>query len=162
MGVIKGLAEGREVEYNGTMAHFPWCRDSKLDVLMAAYGPKALHLCGTVADGYILQLADPQIAAWTIGAVRRAAAEAGRDPDDLYICVAAPAYVGSDLDHQRNQCRWFGGMVGNHVADLVGRYGDISDAVPSALTDYIKGREGYDYAEHAGPGQFTQSLFPTR
>ena len=160
MGVIKGLAEGREVEYNGTMAHFPWCRDSKLDVLMAAYGPKALHLCGTVADGYILQLADPQIAAWTIGAVRRAAAEAGRDPDDLYICVAAPAYVGSDLDHQRNQCRWFGGMVGNHVADLVGRYGDISDAVPSALTDYIKGREGYDYAEHGRSGAVHTEFVP--
>ena len=160
MGVIKGLAEGREVEYNGTMAHFPWCRDSRLDVLMAAYGPKALHLCGTVADGYILQLADPQIAAWTIGAVRRAAAEAGRDPDDLYICVAAPAYVGSDLDHQRNQCRWFGGMVGNHVADLVGRYGDISDEVPSALTDYIKGREGYDYAEHGRSGAVHTEFVP--
>ena len=152
IGVIKGLAEGQEVEYNGTSRHFPWCRGSRLDVWMAAYGPKALQLCGTVADGFILQLADPQIAAWTIGAVRRAAAEAGRDPDDLYICVAAPAYVGSDVEHQRDQCRWFGGMVGNHVADLVARYGDAGDAVPAALTDYIRGREGYDYAEHGRSG----------
>ena len=29
-------------------------------------------------------------------------------------------------------------MVGNHVADLVDRYGDQSDMVPQALTDYIK------------------------
>ena len=24
----------------------------------------------------------------------------------------------------REQCRWFGGMVGNHVADIVAKYGD--------------------------------------
>ena len=24
----------------------------------------------------------------------------------------------------RDQCRWFGGMVGNHVADIVKKYGD--------------------------------------
>ena len=119
---------------------------------MAAYGPKALALCGRKADGFILQLADPQIAAWTIGAVRRAAEEAGRDPDSITICVVAPAYVGDDIAHQRDQVRWFGGMVGNHVADLVGRYGTDGTAVPQALTDYIEGRKGYDYSEHGRAG----------
>ena len=126
MHVIKELAEGREVTYNGTQQQFPWAEDSKLDVLMAAYGPKALKMCGSETDGFILQLADLSLAEWMIGAVRTAAEEAGRNPDDLYICVAAPAYVGSDLEHQRDQCRWFGGMVGNHVADLVERYGGDS------------------------------------
>jgi alkanesulfonate monooxygenase SsuD/methylene tetrahydromethanopterin reductase-like flavin-dependent oxidoreductase (luciferase family) len=55
--------------------------------------------------------------------------------------------VGTDLAHQREQLRWFGGMVGNHVADLVARYG-TDGPVPKELTDYIKGREGYDYAHH--------------
>jgi alkanesulfonate monooxygenase SsuD/methylene tetrahydromethanopterin reductase-like flavin-dependent oxidoreductase (luciferase family) len=114
MTVIKDLAEGRTVTYNGTELQFPWSRGSSLDVYMAAYGPKALALCGEVADGFILQLADPQIAAWTIEAVRSAASDAGRDPDAVKICVAAPAYVGDDLAHQRDQVRWFGGMVGNH------------------------------------------------
>ena len=91
---------------------------------MAGYGPKALRMCGAEADGFILQCADPDIARWTIGSVRAAAAEAGRDPDDVTICIAAPAYVGTDLPHMREQTRWFGGMVGNHVADLVARYGD--------------------------------------
>ncbi len=115
---------------------------------MAAYGPKALKVCGEEADGFILQCADPDIARWTIGAVRAAAAAAGRDPAALTICVAAPAYVGDDYAHMRDQTRWFGGMVGNHVADLVARYGDTGDAVPRALTDYIKAREGYDYSHH--------------
>ena len=55
--------------------------------------------------------------------MREAAEGAGRDPDAVKMCVAAPAYVGDDLAHERDQCRWFGGMVGNHVADIVGRYG---------------------------------------
>lgn len=159
MHVIKELAEGREVTYNGTQQHFPWAGESTLDILMAGYGPKALDLCGRRADGFILQLADLSLAEWTIGAVRAAATDAGRDPDDLYICVAAPAYVGTDLAHQRDQCRWFGGMVGNHVADLVDRYGD-SGAVPAALTDYIAGREGYDYSGHGKAGHDHTDFVP--
>ena len=160
MKVIKGLAEGEEVTYNGTQQQFPWSQGSELKILMAAYGPRALHLCGSETDGFILQLADLQLAEWTIGAVRAAAAEAGRDPDSLYICVAAPAYVGTDIDHQRDQCRWFGGMVGNHVADLVERYGDQSDAIPQALTDYIKEREGYDYSGHGKSGHDHTDFVP--
>ena len=160
MKVIKGLAEGREVEYNGTKQQIPWSSGSQLDIWMAAYGPRALQLCGEQADGFILQLADPQITEWTVATVRRAAAQAGRDPDEVYICVAAPAYVGDDLAHQRDQCRWFGGMVGNHVADLVERYGDSGGGVPQALTDYIAGREGYDYAEHGRAGNVHADFVP--
>ncbi len=159
MKVIKDLAEGREATYNGTTQRFPWAKPSELKILMAAYGPKALHLCGSETDGFILQLADLAIAEWTIGAVRQAAADAGRDPDSLYICVAAPAYVGDDIAHQREQCRWFGGMVGNHVADLVERYGD-QGGIPQALTDYIKGREGYDYSGHGKSGHDHTDFVP--
>ena len=147
MRVIKGLAEGREVTCDGTALRIPWVRDGKLEIWMAGYGPKALKLAGEQADGFILQTADPHIARWTIGSVRAAAAAAGRDPETITICVAAPAYVGSDLPHQRDQLRWFGGMVGNHVADLVARYG-TSGPVPHELTDYIAGRKGYDYSHH--------------
>ncbi len=147
MRVIKGLAEGREVTCDGAVLRIPWVRDGKLEIWMAGYGPKALKLAGEQADGFILQTADPHIARWTIGSVRAAAAAAGRDPETITICVAAPAYVGSDLPHQRDQLRWFGGMVGNHVADLVARYG-TSGPVPHELTDYIAGRQGYDYSHH--------------
>jgi probable F420-dependent oxidoreductase len=158
--VIRDLAEGREVDYDGTKVRIPWVRDGRLPVWMAAYGPKALKVCGEHADGFILQCADPDIARWTVGAVRAAAAAAGRDPSALSICVAAPAYVGSDYAHMREQVRWFGGMVGNHVADLVARYGDTGDAVPRALTDYIKAREGYDYSHHGKPGNPSTAFVP--
>ncbi len=146
--VIRELANGRDVEHRGARLRLPWNPSSRLPVWVAAYGPKMLALVGECADGFILQLADPDVVAWSIKAVREAAEAAGRDPASVTICVAAPAYVGDDLAHQRDQCRWFGGMVGNHVADIVSRYGAAGREVPGALTDYIAGRKGYDYNEH--------------
>jgi probable F420-dependent oxidoreductase len=159
IGVIRGLANGGTVTLRGQELRFAWAPHSRLDVWVAAYGPKALALTGEVGDGYILQLADPDIAEWMIGAVRRAAAAAGRDPAAVKFCVAAPAYVGDDLAHQREQTRWFGGMVGNHVADIVARYG-ADGAVPPVLTDYIRGRQGYDYAEHGRAGNSHATFVP--
>ncbi|MGA1173494.1 MAG: TIGR03842 family LLM class F420-dependent oxidoreductase, partial [Ilumatobacteraceae bacterium] len=156
---LKDLTNGRPIEYKGSNIRLPWAEDSHTSVFVAAYGPKVLALTGEVGDGFILQLADPQIAAWTIEAVRKAAADAGRNPDDVYICVAAPAYVTDDVPHARDQLRWFGGMVGNHVADIVARYGE-SSAVPKALTDYIKGREGYDYKQHGQAGNTHTTFVP--
>lgn len=157
--VIRDLANGRSTVYRGQTRQLPWVAGSRLEVWVAAYGPKALALAGEVGDGYILQLADPDIAAWMISAVREAAERAGRDPAAIKFCVAAPAYVGDDLAHQREQTRWFGGMVGNHVADIVARYGG-NGVVPTVLTDYIAGREGYDYAEHGRAGNTHASFVP--
>jgi probable F420-dependent oxidoreductase len=159
--VIRELANGRDADYHGSTLRFPWGAKSSLEVWVAAYGPKALQLAGEVGDGFILQLADPDIARWMITSVRQAAEAAGRDPDALTFCVAAPAYVGDDVAHQRDQCRWFGGMVGNHVADIVERYGDDPAArIPAALTDYIKGRQGYDYNEHGRAGNTHADFVP--
>jgi len=161
--VIRELANGRSVNYKDSELRLPWAGKSRAEVWVAAYGPKALALTGEVGDGFILQLADPSITEWTIKAVRDAAAAAGRDPKSVKICVAAPAYVtdGTEagLAHGLEQCRWFGGMVGNHVADIVERYGD-SAPVPKALTDYIKGRQGYDYNEHGKAGNSHTTFVP--
>ena len=160
MHAIKELAEGREVDLGGTPVRLPWVTDGQLPVWMGAYGPKALQLAGAQADGFILQLADPYLTEWMVKHVRESAAEAGRNPDDVTICVAAPAYVSEDIEHAREQCRWFGGMVGNHVADLVTRYGESSDLVPQELTEYIKGRAGYDYSHHGRAGNPSTDFVP--
>jgi probable F420-dependent oxidoreductase len=162
--VIRELGNSRAVEYNGSQLRFPWSVGSELEVWVAAYGPLALKLTGEVGDGFILQMADLDVADWMITTVRDAAEKAGRDPLSIKFCVAAPMYIAnsdkqSDWEHMRNQCRWFGGMVGNHVADIVAKYGTDS-AVPKALTDYIKGREGYDYNEHGRAGNSHAEFVP--
>jgi len=145
--VIRELGNSRAVEYNGSTLQFPWSRGSSLEMWVAAYGPLALKVAGEVGDGFILQLADVDIASWMIRTVKDAAAAAGRDPEKLSFCIAGPMYIGDDWEHMRDQCRWFGGMVGNHVADIVAKYG-TEGAIPQELADYIAGRQGYDYNTH--------------
>ena len=157
--MIRELANSRSVEYNGAQLQFPWSQGSELEVWVAAYGPLALKLTGEVGDGFILQMADLDVAEWMIKTVRNAAEAVGRDPMSVKFCVAAPMYIGDDWEHMRDQCRWFGGMVGNHVADIVAKYG-ADGAVPTALTDYIKGREGYDYNEHGKAGNSHADFVP--
>ncbi len=162
IGVIRGLTAGEAVDLDGTEVRIPWVREgaTAVPIWVAGYGPKALALAGRCADGFVLQLADPYLVEWTIKSVRAAAAEAGRDPDAVTMCVAAPAYVTGDVAHARDQTRWFGGMVGNHVADLVTRYGETSAAVPAELTGYIKGREDYDYSHHGRAGNRSTDFVP--
>jgi alkanesulfonate monooxygenase SsuD/methylene tetrahydromethanopterin reductase-like flavin-dependent oxidoreductase (luciferase family) len=45
------------------------------------------------------------------------------------------------------------------VADIVAKYGEHSD-VPPALTDYIKGRQDYDYNEHGRAGNTHTAFVP--
>lgn len=163
IGTIRELANSRSVEINGSEIRFPWSQDSQLDVWVAAYGPKALAIAGETGDGFILQCGDVEIAEWMIKTVRDAAEAAGRNPDDVAFCVAAPFYVTDGTEegyrHAIEQCRWFGGMVGNHVADIVERYG-ADGTVPKALTDYIKNREGYDYNDHGRSGNSHVDFVP--
>jgi alkanesulfonate monooxygenase SsuD/methylene tetrahydromethanopterin reductase-like flavin-dependent oxidoreductase (luciferase family) len=109
-----------------------------------------LRVAGRVADGVILQLADPELIRWFLGFVREGAAEAGRRFEDIEVQAAAPAYVSDDLAHAREQVRWFPALVSNHVVDLLRRY--PMDQLPAGLVSYVDSREGYDYHEHGRVG----------
>jgi probable F420-dependent oxidoreductase len=146
--VIRALAEGRPIEYEGATLQLTWSAGHRLPVWIAGYGPVALKMTGRIADGAMLQIADPDLVRWFADQVHASAREAGRDPRAVRIMAAAPAHVG-DLADGRDRIRWFPALVGNHVVDLVNKYqGDL----PEALTHYVRGREGYDYLHHAEVG----------
>ncbi len=146
--VIRALVEGRQIEYEGAMLQLPWTAGSPLPVWIAGYGPVALRLTGRIADGAMLQIADPDLIRWFAGQVHDSAREAGREASSVKVMAAAPAHVG-DLATARDRARWFPALVGNHVADLVNRY---EGELPEALTHYVRGRQGYDYLHHAEVG----------
>jgi probable F420-dependent oxidoreductase len=148
--IIRDLAEGRDADYDGEAIRMPWAQPTKLPVWLAAYGPKALNLTGRIADGVILQFADPDLIKWCIQFVHEGAREAGRDPKEIKIMAAAPVWVSDDLAMCREQVRWFPALVSNHVVDLISRYG--TDQLPAALTRYVRDREGYNYLHHAEVG----------
>ena len=105
--IVRALTAGEAITLDGTEVQMPWARHGPVPVWVAGYGPMALAAAGRVADGVILQLADPDIIRWCIGFVRAAAEEAGRDPDAIEVMAAAPAYVSDDLADARERVRWF-------------------------------------------------------
>ena len=147
--VIRALVAGESVSYEGTDLVFPWTRGWTLPVWVAGYGPMAIAMTGRVADGIILQLADPDLVRWFVGQLRDAEAAAGREPGTVKVQAAAPAHVGS-RDLGRERTRWFPALVSNHVVDLVNKY--PRDQLPEALTGYVTDRTGYDYHHHAEVG----------
>ena len=147
--LIRDLVEGRTVKQDGTQLKLPWTRGDKLPVWIAGYGPRALELTARIADGVVLQLADPDLIRWFVSQLRDAARAAGRNPAEIRVMAAAPAHVG-DIQSCRERVRWFPALVSNHVVDLVNRY-DPAD-LPPALTGYVRDRAGYDYLHHAEVG----------
>lgn len=146
---IKDMVRGDKVTYDEIETQIPWAEGYEMPVWIAAYGPKALAAAGQHGDGLVIQLADPWLVKWFSDQAISAGKAAGRDVSGYRVMSAAPVWVG-DMEKAREQTRWFPAMVGNHVADIVERYGKggASD-IPARLTDYIEGRKGYDYRHHA-------------
>ena len=148
--IIRALTAGEKITLDGTDIEMPWATHGPVPIWVAGYGPIALGAAGRVADGVILQLADPDIIRWCMGFVRVGAEEAGRDPNTIEVMAAAPAYISDDLAVARDRVRWFPAMVSNHVVDLINKY--PKDDLPEALWKYVEKREGYDYRHHAEVG----------
>jgi len=148
--VIRALTAGEKITLDGTEIQLDWAQHGPVPVWIAGYGPMALAAAGRVADGIILQLADPDIIRWCTGFMRAAAEEAGRDPDAIEVMAAAPAYVSDDLEMARDRVRWFPALVSNHVVDLINKY--PKDELPESLWKYVENREGYNYLHHAEVG----------
>ena len=153
--VIRALVEGGSIEFEGAMLELPWTPRHRLPVWIAGYGPVALKLTGRIADGAMLQIGDPDLIRWFSSQVRSSAVEAGRGPNAVMVMAAAPAHVG-DLAMARDRTRWFPALVSNHVVDLVNKY--PREDLPTALTQYIRDREGYDYLHHAEVGSSNASF----
>jgi len=118
---FRELTAGHEVDYEGQPTRIAWA-DSSPRVWIAGYGPKVLSLAGRIADGVIVQFADPDLIAWCLGFVKKGAEAAGRDPRSIEVMSAAPVWISADLKLARERVRWFPALVSNHVLDLISGY----------------------------------------
>jgi len=143
---IQSLTAGEKIILNDYEFELDWTTGRAVPMWMAAYGPMSLAGAGRVANGLVLQIADPFLVDWFVRQMRKSAADSGRNPSEIKIMSCAPSWIG-DMKKAREQTRWFPAMVGNHVADLVERY--HGGELPHAFTEYIEGRKSYDYKEHA-------------
>ncbi|MFZ3263396.1 MAG: TIGR03842 family LLM class F420-dependent oxidoreductase [Terriglobales bacterium] len=143
---FRDLTGSKEMDYEGRPTRLTWANGGVPPVWVAGYGPKVLEMAGRIADGVILQFADPDLIAWCVSFVKKGAQAAGRDPNKIEIMSAAPVWVSNDLKVGRDHVRWFPALVSNHVVDLVSRY--KPEDLPPALTSYIRDRGQYDYLHH--------------
>ena len=158
--VIRELANGREVEYRGSTLRFPWASKSRAEVWVAGYGPKALELIGEVGDGFILQLADPDIDGVDD---RRRARRAPRQPAATRTTSrSASRRPPTSPTTSRTRGTSAGGSAAwsATTSPTSSRATARTAPVPKALTDYIKGREGYDYNEHGQAGNVHTRFVP--
>jgi probable F420-dependent oxidoreductase len=146
IGIIRGLTRGDEIEVEGYPVRLEWATGGQVPVYLGAYGPRALRLAGRVADGVILQVADPFFVEWCLRHVEAGLEEEGRDPAAFKVQVAAPSYPSDDRDEARAQLRWFPALVGNHIADIL-RHHD-PDEIPDYISHYVEARTHYDYRQH--------------
>ncbi|MGB7022599.1 MAG: TIGR03842 family LLM class F420-dependent oxidoreductase [Candidatus Acidiferrales bacterium] len=154
--VFRALNSGETVDYEGTSTRFPWATAGVPRVWVAGYGPKVLRTAGRIADGIILQFADPDLIAWCLGFVREGAQAAGRDFNKIEVMSAAPVWVSNDLALARERVRWFPALVSNHVVDLIAKY--KAEELPAALVSYVSNRGGYDYLHHCEVGSDNASF----
>ena len=91
----------------------------------------ALAMTGRVADGVILQLADPDLIRWFVGQVREAAVAAGR-PGARSGSRRPRRPTSATWRVCRERTRWFPALVCNHVVDLVNKY--PREQLPESLT----------------------------
>ena len=97
VSVIRDLLAGNRVTYSDTVSR---PRDAqlairpiqeKVPIYLAAIGPKALRLAGSIADGVLLNAYSPvQYTRYAVEEVRRTAREAGRDPGTIDIACMLP------------------------------------------------------------------------
>ncbi|MGZ4836928.1 MAG: TIGR03842 family LLM class F420-dependent oxidoreductase [Terriglobales bacterium] len=146
---FRALTSGKEIDYDGQPTKMTWSPGAP-PVWVAGYGPKVLNMAGRIADGVILQFAEPDLIEWCVGFVREGAKEAGRDPKSIEIMSAAPVWVSNDLKTAREHVRWFPALVSNHVVDLLAKYDQ--KLLPPALTSYVQDRGKYDYQHHCEVG----------
>jgi probable F420-dependent oxidoreductase len=102
LDIFRRLCAGEKVRYDGPAGRFPSLRlgdvpDAPVPpVVLAAIGPKSLALGGAHFDGVLLHpFLTTEAVARSVATVRRAATEAGRDPDA--VAVHATVVVAPDL-----------------------------------------------------------------
>ncbi|HEY3522727.1 MAG TPA: TIGR03842 family LLM class F420-dependent oxidoreductase [Candidatus Limnocylindrales bacterium] len=139
---IRELVEGRTIDADNGRLDLSYATGARLPVWLAGYGPRTIALAARIADGIVIQVADPELVAWFVAQLRAAEVEADRARGSVAVMVAAAALVGDDAQ-AIERVRWFPALVANHVADLLRR--QPAGSLPAALTEYLGRRPSDGY-----------------
>ncbi|MEE2777534.1 MAG: LLM class flavin-dependent oxidoreductase [Acidobacteriota bacterium] len=122
----------------------------KVPVEVAATGPKVIGIAARHADRVMLALgADPKRVAWGIETARRAAAEAGRDPESLRF----GAYINVVCHEDPATAREIGRASTGLFARFSAMYGEVSGPADEAQSEVFRNLHArYDMNAHGQHG----------
>jgi coenzyme F420-dependent glucose-6-phosphate dehydrogenase len=126
--IITRLLDGERVDFQGDYFSAHGARlygrlERRPPVYMSAFGPQAAEVAGRVADG-IWTLADPTQAPAVIGAYRRAAEAAGREPGEI-ILQGLVSWAASDDEAFESAREWKATLVDDHYTAPIHDPGEI-------------------------------------
>ena len=178
--VRRAVAREEPLEFDGDIYQIPYHGDdatglgkplksilhpvrSHIPVYLAAIGPKNVALTAQVADGWLPIFYSPEREDIFNEHLDEGLSEAGRDADDLDICVNVMTAVGDDVDACRDTLRPFlalyiGGMGAkgkNFYHDLAARYG-FEEAADEIQDRYLDGQK--DAAAQAVPDELVDEV----
>jgi 5,10-methylenetetrahydromethanopterin reductase len=95
--LVRLLQTGEEVEFRGRAMRMKAAPGHATPVYLAANGPKALALAGELADGVIMLVGlAPALIENALRHVAEGAARAGREIDDIDLCIGTFCHVTDD------------------------------------------------------------------
>jgi 5,10-methylenetetrahydromethanopterin reductase len=103
---LQAYLANETVDCNGHASRLHWldrCRQAKVPLDIAVSGPRMIEFAARIAERVTLAVgADPNRVGWAIDLVRKAAADAGRDPSDISMGAYVTVGCHPDLDAARN------------------------------------------------------------
>ena len=164
IAVIRGLANGEEVEYKGSHLRFPWSHRSSARRLGRRVRPAgASQLTGEVA-----RRVHPPARRPRHRRVEHRRGQEGRrrrrprpgDVDDLRRRARVRHGQRRAAPTPATSAAGSAGMVGNHVADIVTRYGDDGAACPRRSPTTSRAARATTTTSTAGPATRTPTFVP--
>jgi len=155
--VVRDLLGGRRVDFAGSTLGVHGFRlrsapQPTVPVYVAALGPRACRLAGSLADGVIFFLKTPAGVRQAVAWVAEGAAAAGRDPADVEVVLMAPVVGTGDPDAARAYVAGYV-RVPEYASSL--RYQGLGAAVEAIQAGWADGR---DRAAASVPDELLQSL----
>jgi 5,10-methylenetetrahydromethanopterin reductase len=102
---LQAYLSGEEVDQNGFPSRLRWIDNlglPRVPVDMSCSGPKSIAIAASIAERVTFAVGgDPERVAWALDTARRAAKEAGRDPDSIRF----GAWVNSTVDPDERAAR---------------------------------------------------------
>ncbi|MFQ5737813.1 MAG: LLM class flavin-dependent oxidoreductase [Acidobacteriota bacterium] len=143
--LIRSLLAGESVDYRGSRLEMPWS-SAQVPIYLASSGPKSLRLAGAIADGVLFQVgATTELVGYALDNIRQGAEEAGRNFEEIQLCLRLACSVSEDRDQARADIRPYA------AAAALTTFSSIPDSYisPQIREDVGRLKEQYNYYKHA-------------